>query len=64
MKNYKVLLSETQYYWVEVEATDEEGAEALVKQAIVDDKVLDTYEASGYDYSGYEVVDGCAELAD
>lgn len=64
MKNYKVLLSDTQYYWTEVEADSEDQAEKLVREAIIGGAELDTYEASGHDYSGYEVVDGCAELAE
>ena len=62
MKNYKVLLSDTQYYWVEVEAESEEEAEKLVGASINDGETLDTYEAGERDYAGYEVQEGRAKL--
>lgn len=63
-KTYKVLLSDTQYYWVDVEAESEEEAEKLVSASINDGETLDTYEAGERDYAGYEVQEGCAELVD
>lgn len=62
MKNYKVLLSDTQYYWVEVEAEDEAEAEAKITKTLQDGDDVDTYEAKEQYYRGYQVVVGSTEL--
>ena len=62
MKNYKVLLSDTQYYWVEVEAEDEAEAEAKITKTLQDGDDVDTYEAGEQDYTGYDVQEGRAKL--
>ena len=62
MKNYKVLLSDTQYYWVDVEAENKGEAEDKITKILVGGDNVDTYEAKEQYYRGYQVVVGSTEL--